>query len=118
METIAQEAKRILEEVPEDQWIVGEVSSIEKKCCGWGHLARICSGNPNNYNKSFLMRYSSGISLPSKLIDLVTKFMKSKLEYTHYWIGDVNDGKSTLYKQPTPKQRVMSLLTDMINAGY
>jgi hypothetical protein len=118
METIAQEAKRLLIDIPEEEWIIGEVSDNESKCCGWGHIARIYSGNFENYHAAYLKTFNKGKRFPAKVIDVVMHFLKGKGVDHFYWIGDVNDGTCKLYPQSTPKKRVISLLDDMIAAGY
>lgn len=50
------------------------------------------------------------------LVNQVKEYSDKRREYLT--IQDVNDGFFKAYSQPTPKQRVMALLDDMIAAGY
>lgn len=102
METITQEAKRLLEPIPEENWMVGDFTDGVSKCCGSGHFMRLRSPG-----QKYL--YSSWTAI-NTMTPIVAEFNESS-------IAAVNDGENPKYQQPTPKQRVMALLDDMIAAG-
>lgn len=103
METIAQEAKRLLEQVPEEQWGVG-MFEWQGKCCMFGHW-NTKSGRDAAYFGQECRCF----------MDKINSF----LGYSSGNMGfRVNDGELKNYPQSTPKQRVMALLDDMIKAGY
>lgn len=105
METIAQEAKRLLEPIPDEKWITQFYYSSSKPGCHCfiGH-----------YNVIHGLHPSADIELCAyKIVGRISTFLKG--------IGDafdINDGNLTKYRQDTPKQRVIALLDDMIAAGY
>jgi hypothetical protein len=113
METIAQEAKRLLELVPEQRWCTGNMLKIAMstckdgpQCCGLGHWNRLHSDGQYTVESC-----SSG----HQKLEESYKHMTGSRAST---ISKVNDFQSSRYSQPTPKQRVLALLDDMINAGY
>lgn len=99
METIAQEAKRLLEPIPEDK-IVLEIDIDEDK---------------DQWTASFHIGSKIGARF-AELIGHSFQYLKYRGEYC--FLSTVAEGKTYLYYQPTPKQRVMALLDDMIAAGY
>jgi len=112
METIAQEAKRLLEPIPEDQWMINDFTDYRCKCCVIGHYERLKSGSPNNFSfENCSDAISSALREQSRVY-----FTERGYEWTD--IADVNNETSHNYHQPTPKQRVMALLDNMIAAGY
>lgn len=109
METIAQEARRLLEPIPDEQWLVGAFSDGESKCCAFGHYARINSVDQNDFSMENCSKFQGRLGELADSILVFTKGMAS--------LVGVNDGV-THYTKHTPKQRVMALLDDMIAAGY
>lgn len=111
METIAQEAKRLLEPIPEDDFIVESFSDQVSKCCAIGHFERSRSFDPSDFSI-----FNCGDFYHSDLRSRSEEFLCEKGYGGD--ISDVNNYTSKFYPQPTPKQRVIALLDDMINAGY
>ncbi|MCF0059891.1 hypothetical protein MUK70_11635 [Dyadobacter chenwenxiniae] len=109
METIAQEAKRLLEPIPEDQWTTKDFTDRKSKCCAFGHYSRLNSSDDNNFSIANCSEYRGRLGELQHSIYVFTK--------GEYSLIGVNDGASP-YPQPTPKQRVLALLNDMIKAGY
>lgn len=103
METIAQEAKRLLEPIPDEQWLVGLYgTSKNSNChCFLGHWNLLHGGEPDYSEHEHILNTHIRTFLKSRFIDGFS----------------VNDGKCPQYQQSTPKQRVMALLDDMIAAG-
>lgn len=99
-----------LQSMPEELWITDHFTAIcdGKEC----HCA---AGFINDKNGDYI---GEDYELTSDIYNKARTFLPdSKGEYTDT-IVRVNDGKEPKYQQPTPKQRVIALLTDMIVAGY
>ncbi len=105
METIAQEAKRLLEPIPEDRWM--EYNYASGNCrCAMGHWNEYKTGDAWNCTfetqlNNEVRKYASAIGIKGNWVNDVT-------------ISLVNDGAIESYQQRTAKQRVMALLDDMI----
>lgn len=109
METIAQEAKRILEPIPAKQWMMyNYCNATEDKCCGMGHLNKAISG------------CAIISSFESKIRSSAIAYLVASEKYGDGTSGfaSINDNNSLHYTQKTPKKRVLALLDDMIKAGY
>jgi hypothetical protein len=105
METVAQEALRLLEKVSEEEFITDIFTDEVNKCCAIGHIQRLKSSNTKDYNMDNCKdSHISSIRMESEA------FGKS--------IAKVNNMKFRKYQQETPKERVIALLNDMIAAGY
>ncbi len=109
-ETIAQEAKRILELIPEEKWIAHNYTNEGECRCGMGHWNEYRTGNP--WNCDYEPQLNNVIR---KFADSQTIRSRFSLDVT---MSLVNDGDVKAYPQNTPKKRVMALLDDMIAAGY
>jgi hypothetical protein len=109
METIAQEAKSILEVIPEENWCTGNYQGdYSDQFCSIGHI------RDHFKSKKLLNSPEERFEFELRLRRASSKFLKD----FQGGIVTVNDGRNVEYDQPTPKQRVMALLTDMITAGY
>lgn len=105
-ETAAEEAIRILEPIPDEKWIMGNwVSECGMKHCALGWI---------NFKKHRCQNSHPDVSHHS------TNFLGPAPATNGFGSGiaNVNDGNDIRYQQPTPKQRVIALLRDMIKAGY
>ncbi len=98
--------KKILEDIPDDKYTTGTYDDDYGKCCSIGHLRKIKEFNPSSNPN-----YSSDVE--SEFIFKVRSFLVKKGDINTMFIS-VNDGFSETYKQTTPKARVLTLLTDMI----
>lgn len=96
METIAQEAKRLLEPIPEEQWCTGESGDAGAQCL-LRHLGDSTVSIDNFLNTSSNFR---------------RQFCIPELSF------EINDGLCPKYPQETPKQRSIAFIDDMIKAGY
>ena len=112
-ETIAAKALRLLEQVPEDKWLLGMYTNRLDKCCVLGHYKRLTSDNPNDYSEENCIYKNGGLK------DISILFLLSRMNGHFPDISWVNDGHaSQLYPQPNAKTRSMALLKDMVKAGY
>lgn len=111
-ETKAQEAYRLLKDIPEDQWLTARFSNGIDKCCGVGHLKRLKSKNPSDYSINnccdLLIFDDSNFRFHNEC----------NLMYVDGNLASINNGETLKYQQPTPKQRVMAFLEDAIRLGY
>lgn len=110
-ETVAEEALRILEPIPEEKWCTGSFLDDKGKRCAIGHYIHKKTGRVDNDGDLFGGHTKCAIRISS--IEFLNEGQMS--------IADVNNGYfGTLhgYSQPTPKQRTIALLSDMIKAGY
>ncbi len=111
-ETIAQKALRLLSEVPKDDFITGEFTDKNGKCCAIGHYVRLTSDNPSDFsNDNCHDMWNSDIRLLSR--DFC--FETYKLEITIAGVN--NEDTHNGYNEDNPKDRVIHLLTDMVAEG-
>jgi len=115
-ETIAQEAYRLLKDVDTNIWITTFMSNGCGIGCALGHYNRLKSDNPNDFGidnmSEIIMEFSSKLRLISQEY-LTIKFNNSLLD-----IATINNNRHGDYQENTPKERVLHLLTDMIEVGY
>lgn len=109
-ETVAEEALRILEAIPEEMWFTGcyyEFGGVRRCAMGWMYFSK---------NKPIPIGCGGELPIAYK----AHEFLNPKGTSVHHisGIASVNDGKNYKYQQPRPKQRVIALLNDMIKAGY
>jgi hypothetical protein len=102
-ETVAEEALRMLEPIPEDDWCICHFLNEQGKSCALGHWVKIKTGFLDSCIGD---RYNQSLRIAS------VGFLQNMD------ISKVNNGHHESYKQPTPKQRTIALLNDMIKAGY
>lgn len=116
IETPIQQALRIVTNTVEEDWITGAAGKVDGPKCFIGHLymsRRITI--PTVY-----LFTSVCIHLPFvRQVDLtITDYIQKKYSVrveSHF----VNDRSSLNgYNQPTPRQRMIALLTDMVKDGY
>jgi len=103
METIAQEAKRLVEGIPDDRWVTGTQEDNKGRRCLLGHL---------DVPSIFETRNISAF-LVARVPEFLNKHIGRK-----FLTSEVNDGECPAYSQATPKLRSLALLDDMIAAGY
>lgn len=122
MEQVAQQALNLVKDIPEQNWITGDFTDEISKCCLHGHLTRLTSNNPNDYKYSNCSDDGLNESHLSKLLRKNARaFMKEESIKSSIYIATsagVNNGNVEHYNEPTPKQRSIALLNDMIKAGY
>ena len=118
----ALEAKELLLPIPKDEFLTGKFTDYKGKCCAIGHLVRLKSKDPNNYDQNL----TDGAGWYTNTECEVEDFAREKVsEYN----GEKHDQYEDLaavnnrtevngYTQDNPKDRVMALLNDMIADGY
>lgn len=112
-ETVAQKALRLLNGVPESQFIMGKFTDREGKCCAIGHYKRLTSNNPKDYSS-----LNCHDDFESDLREKTIQFIQEKHGLTKS-IADVNNQQDINgYTQKTIKKRVVALLKQMVKEGY
>ena len=111
-------AKELLEGVPANEFIIGDYTDDEGKCCAIGHLFRLSSDDPTNYNHDNCKDQYEG-----KIFDFVRHDVSKYINDVHKEYGtDLSDVNNTSnvngYTEYEAKERVIHLLDDMIEAGY
>jgi hypothetical protein len=115
--TLAQEAFELLSPIPAENWIMGEFTDGVSKCCGIGHYMRLRSRNPDDYSRSNCDDFELVGNCDLRNISL--KFLSEKYGTEYENLATVNNsGSVNGYKEDNPKDRVLHLLRDMIEAGY
>jgi hypothetical protein len=120
-ETVAQETLRLIEPIPEGDFISSDYTDYESKCCLAGHLTRLKSENPLDFSfdncSDMVDKYMVDKQNPIRKIS--EKFIQEKFGIKNIDIIDVNNGTIALqiYNFPSQKQRVVACLKDMIKAG-
>lgn len=111
-ETLGQKALRLLSDVPSKDFITYNFTDCIGKCCAIGHYQRLTSKDPTNYEAS-----NCHDSHVSELRALSRQFISD--EYKIYsTIAHVNNRKGINgYNQAKVKDRVIALLTDMVEKG-
>lgn len=107
-ETVAEEALRILEPIPEEKWCIGAFLDDHGRSCAIGHYMHKKHGSLDN----------DGDLWGGRTRCALRKSSMAYLNEGQLSIADVNNGNCIDYNQPTPKQRTLALLQDMIKAGY
>ncbi len=109
---ILTEAKELFEPIPNEQWLENDFSNEINACCVIGHYQRLTSSDPLNFD----IKNCHDIDLAKSF--LTVRFFKGYLRQAFFSIGIdialVNNGRHNAYPQPTPKARVMAVLTDAI----
>ncbi len=113
-ETIAQEALRLLKEVPEDQWITDQYTDKIGKCCSLGHYARLKKGYKsydmwNNY-------YEDSYTLREKTQEFLAKKYNLNNEEDLSTVN--NEPTVNGYTQESIKERVITCLSEMVAEGF
>lgn len=110
--TIAQQCLELVENIPSNQWTSHIFSDNKNKCCLHGHITRLTSKDPNNYNDTNCSDWGA-YNISSKLRNSCDLFSGGQFSS-----AGVNNGIANKYQQKTPKGRSIRLLKDMILAGY
>lgn len=114
-ETIAQEALRLLKNIPEDKFITTKFTNYVDSCCVLGHYNRLKSKNPKDYSKGNTEWKYEG----EELRTLSIKFIRDTYNLFGTNIADINNEPVIkFYPQETAKQRSIAVLEDMVKEGY
>ena len=112
------EFKKKLEDIPNDNFIHGLYTDGVNKCCVLGHYNRLSSENPDDY------RYTNcaGVKRTEKsgedLREQSHNFLRTNPLFGHSIASVNNTNGIGPYNEETIKERVMHLLSDMIEGGY
>lgn len=118
-ETITQEALRLLQEVPKENWIEGRFTDEVGSCCAVGHYTRLKSSNPDDYSMTNCSDWIEGKEEIYKFRELTDEYITNKYGLVWYNVADVNNNDDVNgYNEDNPKDRVIHLLEDMIKDGY
>ena len=108
------EAKELLLPIPQNDFLLHKFSDGHGKCCAIGHLVRLKSEDPLNYNQ--------WCGDEGEVENFVRKQVKKYISETHNeraCLARVNNRNNINgYTQDNPKDRVIALLNDMIKDGY
>ena len=110
--TIAQQCLELVENIPSNEWTTDFFSDEGNKCCLHGHISRLTSDDPSNYDYTNCSDWLSD-NISMKLRSSCEQFSNGKFSS-----ASVNNGLVNKYKQKTPRSRSIRLLKDMIKAGY
>lgn len=124
----ATEVKNLLTPVPTEDFITTNFTDEVSKCCVIGHLARLTSDEPNNFSlgncadvEYFLWMHEpieAKIDVYNFARKKVNGFLGEDENGNYTTLAEVNNRPIGKYNQETPKERVIALLDDMIEAGY
>jgi hypothetical protein len=116
--SVAKKVLDLITPIPETDFITDEFTDSISKCCVLGHVQRLTSGNPSDYSIDncadgiFFIRMNS-LSTHIRFASCNFLALGNNID-----IADINNRATVAYPQPTPKQRVVALLNDMIEAGH
>lgn len=126
-----QEVIDLITPIPEDQFCVDDYYQGRRSdptcCCVLGHLNRVCTGDPSSWLESVedtndyyesSKQYTPAESHQLGLRHRSAVYLKDRYAAPYGDIAGINNQESKFYPQPTPKQRVLALLNDMLAAGY
>lgn len=109
----AKEALELLKDIPKENWIVSRFTNEIDSCCAIGHLKRLTSKNIEDY---------SILNCTDRIYDVEDNVAPIRENSSRFLkgigIATVNNRKTEGYYQDHPKDRVIALLKDMIEAGY
>ncbi len=110
---IAKKCKELIATIPNEEFIIGQFTDRKGKCCVLGHISRLESGNPDDYEQDLFDRDGG---LAGKLRVASADFILNKHDIGNRDIAEVNNRDNVNgYTEPEIKDRVMHLLDDMIN---
>lgn len=99
---LAKKALGILSKIPENKWITEKYGN-GTGCCAIGHYHRIVEG----------LKYKD---IPNLNVIGINEEAGNLNCMASPSLASINDGTNLNYKQPTPKQRVIAFLNDVINS--
>ena len=108
-------ALEMLSPIPEDEFIRYRFSDFISKCCVVGHLNRLTSKDSQDYEDH-----------PMVTRENVRNFRENTRKYLFQYknmsdgedIADINNSETDAYDQETQKDRIITLLKDMIEDGW
>ena len=112
----ASTALELLNRVPQEDFITIHFTNHVDSCCTTGHLMRLTSGDPDNYNLNAWPE--SSWKNCSRLREASQTFLEMGSFRPGIDIATVNNDRIGPYTEDNPKCRVMHLLRDMVKASY
>ena len=123
----ATEARELLLPIPKNEFLTGRFTDYEGKCCAIGHLVRLKSKDPLNYDQN--LADGDGSCFATAWSDKVCEVEIFAREKVREYNGEKHDQYEDLaavnnrtevngYTQDNPKDRVIALLNDMIADGH
>lgn len=126
----ATQAIKLLEPIPIDNFIIGKYTDGQGKCCAIGHLVRLTSDDPTDYDEENCMdgiQKNQDVTLFAR--NKVTEFLSKRYDFWESLAGVNNNmitsshqlAKDILSVGEQPdliKGRVMGVLKLMQKAGY
>ena len=115
----ALEARELLLPIPKDEFLTGKFTDYKGKCCAIGHLVRLKSKDPNNYDQDLTDgRWGGECEVEDFARGKVCEYNGEKHDQYESLAAVNNRTEVNGYTQDNPKDRVMALLNDMIADGY
>jgi|TARA_R110001606_G_scaffold63912_1_gene148458 hypothetical protein len=119
----ATEAKALLLPIPKAEFLNGRFSDNHGKCCAIGHLVRLKSDDPSNYEQRLAdgmgwWKNENSCEVETFARETVREFNGKKHDQYEDLAAVNNRTEVNGYTQDNPKDRVMALLNDMIADGY
>jgi len=117
----ATEAKALLLPIPKAEFLTGRFTDYTGKCCAIGHLVRLKSDNPSDYNQNLMDGTDWGDENNCEVETFARETVRDfngKHHDAYEDLAAVNNRKEVNgYTHEFAKDRVMALLSDMIAAG-
>ena len=115
----ALEARELLLPIPKDEFLTGKFTDYEGKCCAIGHLVRLKSKDPNNYDQNLTDgKWGWACEVEDFAREKVREYNGKKHDAYEDLAVVNNRPEVNGYTQDNPKDRVIALLNDMIADGY
>tara|TARA_R110000782_G_scaffold1075_1_gene3852 strand:- start:598 stop:960 length:363 start_codon:yes stop_codon:yes gene_type:complete len=117
----ATEAKALLLPIPKAEFLTGRFSDNRGKCCAIGHLVRLKSDDPSDYDQNLM----DGSDWGDEKICEVETFARGTVKEFNWKHHDVYEDLAAVnnrrevngYTHEFAKDRVIALLNDMIADG-
>ena len=117
----ATEAKALLLPIPKAEFLTGRFSDNTGKCCAIGHLVRLKSDDPSDYDQNLMDGKLWGVEGNCEIETFARETVREfniKHHNAYEDLAAVNNRKEVNgYTHEFAKDRVMALLSDMIAAG-
>ena len=114
----ATEAKALLLPIPTNDFLLNRFSDYEGKCCAIGHLVRLRSNDPSDYDQNLTDgKWGSECEVEDFARGKVREYNGKKHDQYEDLAAVNNRTEVNGYTQDNPKDRVIALLNDMIADG-
>ena len=117
----ATEAKALLLPIPKAEFLNGRFTDYTGKCCAIGHLVRLKSDNPSDYDQELMDGFTRGLDDGCEVETFARETVREfngKHHGAYEDLAAVNNRREVNgYTHEYAKDRVIALLNDMIAAG-